>query len=1250
MSTTIDKLSIEITSSSTNASNGIDQLANSLEKLKNITKGGAGLTNVTNQLNKLNTAIKGIDSTGLGNLDKLVTKLQSLSTLPKPNISPILNQLKKIPVAFSQINALDTTTFNNKITEFTSALNLLSMVIKPQNMVSTLNSLKKVPAIVTELNNVDMNTLNSKLLEMRLALQPLSMMPQQNISGTLTQLRKLPVIFRELNAIDMSAFAAKILEVVKALEPLANSMDRIAAGFSSFPAKMQKVIASTNTLSTSNNILGGSYINLWAKFRMIYSSVRVLASAIAKNIKSVNDYIENVNLFNVSLGQYASEAKEYAETIGDVMGIDPSDWMRSQGIFMTLAKGFGVTSDRAYTMSKNLTQLGYDISSFYNISVEEAMQKLESGLAGELEPLRRIGYDLSQARLEATALALGIDKAVSSMTQAEKAELRYYAIMTQITDSHGDMARTLNAPANQLRVLKAQLTQAGRAIGSIFIPALNAVLPYVIAATKVLRILASHVAALVGFEMPEVDYSGISGGAGESTEAVGDTEEAIKSLKKTTMGFDELNIIDTSTTDALDDVANGFDFELPEYDFISGLADSRVNEIVEQMKEWLGITEDINSWSDLFETKLGRILTSVGLVVAGLLAWKLSTLFIAQLATLSTVIGLTLLIESVFATFQEGLSWESLIKGAVGGALVGLGIGFKLGGFAGAIGGLLIGIGVSLLVNGVTSMFEEGITWENVLTTVVGALSVASGILTTVKLFNKSHPTGVKDIDKAGKTISDVSTGTSNLTAKLKDLVKNLALGLVILIEVAAAAIIVVGAIWILGEELKLVAKAWQPVIDNGGTVAIAMGLGIGILAAIGVVTALLGSIGTTLIVNLALGIAMLALIGASAVLFIAEILVVGLLLDEVGKAWKPVLDNGDTIAKGIAIGTGLLIGIGVVTALLGVATVASAGLLPLAIGLGTAMLVELTLAFVVFTESLVIVAKQLSDDLAPALAKLSEMLPDLTTDMRDFTKFMGNFALEVVKYSASSAIAGIAATIDTIIDFFTTDPVERMGNEIDEQNDEFEYLIKGLEIIIPNIEYATKLVDKYNKAMGNFDESSGTNKGLLGNLGIVKSAINSIISGIERLSNGVIRGINGMINALNKLSFDVPDWVPAIGGKKFGLNLKTISEISIPRFEKGGFPETGQMFIAREAGAEMVGSIGRRTAVANNEQIVASVSAGVAEANSEQNALLKEQNALLRALLEKDNNVKIDGKDLTKSVEKYQRDRGRVLITGGAY
>lgn len=113
-------------------------------------------------------------------------------------------------------------------------------------------------------------------------------------------------------------------------------------------------------------------------------------------------YVENLNLFTVAMGDAADEAYEYAYAVNDALGIDPSEWMRNQGIFKQISSGFGVVEEKANLMSKNLTQLGYDISSFYNISIEEAMQKLESGISGEIEPLRRLGYAIVQVILRHT--------------------------------------------------------------------------------------------------------------------------------------------------------------------------------------------------------------------------------------------------------------------------------------------------------------------------------------------------------------------------------------------------------------------------------------------------------------------------------------------------------------------------------------------------------------------------------------------------------------------------------------------------------------------------------------------------------------------------------------------------------------------------------------------------------------------------------------------------------------------------------
>ena len=479
-------------------------------------------------------------------------------------------------------------------------------------------------------------------------------------------------------------------------------------GLSSVSKEMGKVSEATNRVSHSNSKASASFTNLYYKIKTVALGFKKIGEVIYSAIEKSSDYVENVNLFTVSMGSYADEAKRYAESVGEVMGIDPGEWMRNQGVFMTLATGFGVASDRAAVMSKNLTQLGYDLSSFFNISYEDAMQKLQSGLAGELEPLRRIGYDLSQTKLEATALELGIDKSVSSMTQAEKAQLRYYAIMTQVTTAHGDMARTLEAPANQMKVLRAQIEMAAREIGNIFIPALNAVLPYAIAVVKVIRTLASTIASLVGYELPEVDYSGVSsmsGVAEDTSDAMDEATKSAKKLKSYMLGFDELNVInpsDDSSSD-LSDISSGFDFELPEYDFLEALSEHKISAITEEMKEWLGITGEISSWGELFETRLGKILIAVGAIGAALLLWKIGKGFVGAFSALGTLfgaggignIGKSKAASTITSpkTILKGLANVALIVGGVIALVTAVGLLTKIPGFNETLEGGLSALG-----------------------------------------------------------------------------------------------------------------------------------------------------------------------------------------------------------------------------------------------------------------------------------------------------------------------------------------------------------------------------------------------------------------------------------------------------------------------------------------------------------------------------------------------------------------------------
>lgn len=633
----IETLELQIVGDVKDAKASLDALITTLDTLKLKTKGGVGLTSVANQVGKMATATGKLNGSEEARLTSLAKGLQALSTLGNFKVSPNIAR---------QISAIGTA--------------------------------------VTNLGAADLSALH----RLKTALQSLETLGKSNLGSTLNQIKQIPDVMRNLDVVDMVTFKWQIEELVIIFKPLADEMQKVANGFSAFPTKIQKFLKSSEQVPASNESSGKSFSRLMTKITATVYAFKQGARMIASWINASNEYVEDLNLFTVALGEYADEAQKYAERVGEVMGIDPSTWMRNQGVFMTLATGFGVVSDRAAIMSQQLTQLGYDLSSFFNIPVEEAMQKLKSGFSGELEPLRNLGYDLSKAKLEAIALSLGIDKTFDSMTQAEKAQLRYYAIMTQVTTAQGDMARTLEAPSNQIRIFKAQLTQAARALGNIFIPMLNKVLPYLIAVAKVVRMVANVIAGFFNFSLPEMDYSGLGGvsdGAEEASDGLDSATKSANKLKKTLLGIDELNVMPepSSGSDGSDAVGGGggFDFELPTYDFISDAVSNRVNEIVAKMKEWLGLTGEIDSWSDFFETRLGGIIMLVGSVGAGFAAWKIRNSLLNNMTTVTATLSVlkkTSVAKAIMGSGATSLGATVLAVAATVAAVAALGTGIAM--------------------------------------------------------------------------------------------------------------------------------------------------------------------------------------------------------------------------------------------------------------------------------------------------------------------------------------------------------------------------------------------------------------------------------------------------------------------------------------------------------------------------------------------------------------------------------------------
>ena len=973
-------------------------------------------------------------------------------------------------------------------------------------------------------------------------------------------------------------------------------LSAVATGIGDIGEAASKVSIASQNASLSSK-------GMFRTLKKASGEVKRAGKTIYSFVKKSSEYMENVNLFTVSMGEYADEAQKYAESVGEVMGIDPGEWMRNQGVFMTLATGFGVAGDRAAVMSKNLTQLGYDLSSFFNIEYEDAMKKLQSGLSGELEPLRRIGYDLSQAKLEATALELGIDKAVSSMTQAEKAELRYYAIMTQVTTAHGDMARTLEAPANQMKVLKAQIDMAAREIGNIFIPMLNKLMPYAIAVAKVIRYLASTIASLVGFEMPEVDYSGVDamGNASEDTSnALENATDSAKKLKSYMLGFDELNVINPNSDDSEDALGSGFDFALPEYDFMEGLIESKVGQIVEEMKKWLGLTEDIDSWSELFDTRLGHILELVGLIGAGILAWKVTKTFMDSITTLTTLLS--------NPSYAIAISVALTITGfamAFKGMATAIKEGLEEFDFAEIIGGSLLGVGGAAFLG---AKIATWITTAFAGTTVAEALK--AGIATLLgKAVKDLTPLAIASV--GGMITAAVSAIILGLGAYFVGIYDAIVNG----IKWLSAALIEFGAILAgagIGLLVGLIGWSAGPI---GAAIGAAVGLVVGALTAITIfvvqywdeICAFLGTIASWVYDHVILPV-------WNFFEPLREWLAThfSYIWDDIVAVWDKVAAWFDRVViqpivkffePAVTLISSFFEGCWIIIQALW--TLAAAKI--------NEIFIQPVIANFNFCKEKVVAA--------------------FTTAWEFVVKKWNDSAKWFDKTFVQPVVANFNFCKEKIVGAFTAawDFVTERWTKLSTWFDET--VVKPVKSV--------------------FEEMCKTIEGFFSALWLeirrgVAGAMNGVIGAIESALNWVIKGLNNLIGGFDK----IVKWAAEIIGEDWGgmtlVKEVKFSRIAVPTYAEGGFPEQGQMFIAREAGAEMVGNIGRRTAVANNDQIVSGIAGGVAEANEEQNALLREQNSLLRAILEKDSGTYLDGKHLTQSVEKYQRERGRVLIAGG--
>lgn len=402
-----------------------------------------------------------------------------------------------------------------------------------------------------------------------------------------------------------------------------------------------------------------------------------------------NDYIsmiETNNLFEVSLGRvvdqygnldneaskYYTKAINFQNEMNEKLATNKSELMQYQAMYFSMFKSQGINKDSSYLMSESLTKAGYDIASLYNLNTKQAVEKIRAGIAGQVEPLRAIGIDISESALTRVLNDVGIDRTVQQLSYAEKEVARYIAIINQAGQAQGDFARTFEQPANQLRVFKNQLQELSQVAGAFVVNAFGGILVYANAIVMAIKEILKAIASLLGWNL---NTSGsiidVSDTVGDINTGLGGAVKKAKEFKKQLMGFDEINNI-TLPTDSKSGgsggIATGIDNKLlnalKEWDNKMSSISGKAQQIRDKILEWLGFSKDFDgnlkwAWKDM--NNIAKIITVIAGVVAGITILGKIVKLISWLKNLFTIVR-----TGKGAVTSFGIGLQTLSKGFSG--------------------------------------------------------------------------------------------------------------------------------------------------------------------------------------------------------------------------------------------------------------------------------------------------------------------------------------------------------------------------------------------------------------------------------------------------------------------------------------------------------------------------------------------------------------------------------------------------------
>lgn len=593
-------------------------LANNLNKIANVNY--AGINVLADGLTNLAPALNGLSGSNIsGSVTRLVNALTKLASA---NLSGLTNaNFGRVGTELAQLtNTLaNTEEVSIRTTKLVEALAKLSSA--GSGMVAVTNAM---PGLTTQLVRffnamAGVSTVSEGTIQLTTALAQLANAGKR-ASATAGSLRTLGTELNNLIGILAKSpqVANSTVELVKALSQISNQGVKINASTSGLRTNLNSLIPSLNKVNKHTKSLASTFGMFYAKFFLLLRAVKGVWSA----VKSAMDFVEVYNYFDASIDQitqkatgdweqagydsaeayydalyegFSTQAKELTRKMSGYsldekgqltregtknLGLDPKTMLNYQAQFAQLSSSMGIASDYAMKMSQALTEIGADLASVKNMEFQEVWDNMSSGIVGMSRAVDKYGVNIRNTALQQKLYDLGIDASITKLGQQDKALLRAITILDSTRYAWADLSDTLEQPANQLRMLKANLDSLGRTLGGALLGGVAAILPYINALTIALQRLIQYIIDFFGIQLVSIS-SQASNNIGDLMGSIEDTEDALggasgaaKKLKQNLLGIDELNIINTDDSgagggggvgDYSDQLKNAFDAIYDEY-------------------------------------------------------------------------------------------------------------------------------------------------------------------------------------------------------------------------------------------------------------------------------------------------------------------------------------------------------------------------------------------------------------------------------------------------------------------------------------------------------------------------------------------------------------------------------------------------------------------------------------------------------------------------------------------------------------